>query len=88
MRDHQIGGLPVVEGPTKTIVGNLSIRDIRYLLLKPEIFSNFGALVVFDARSSNMPAILFAADPHSAQICISVSLKQSASHLSADCKSS
>ncbi|KAI5417022.1 SNF1- protein kinase regulatory subunit gamma-1-like [Lathyrus oleraceus] len=41
MRDHQIGGLPVVEGPTKTIVGNLSIRDIRYLLLKPEIFSNF-----------------------------------------------
>ncbi|KAI5436544.1 SNF1- protein kinase regulatory subunit gamma-1-like [Lathyrus oleraceus] len=41
MRDRQIGGLPVVEGPTKTIVGNLSIRDIRYLLLKPEIFSNF-----------------------------------------------
>ncbi|KAI5427566.1 SNF1- protein kinase regulatory subunit gamma-1-like [Lathyrus oleraceus] len=41
MRDHQIGGLPVVEGPTTIIVGNLSIRDIRYLLLKPEIFSNF-----------------------------------------------
>ncbi|XP_050909578.1 SNF1-related protein kinase regulatory subunit gamma-1-like [Lathyrus oleraceus] len=45
MRDHQIGGLPVVEGSTKTIVGNLSIRDIRYLLLKPEIFSNFRFLL-------------------------------------------
>jgi CBS domain-containing protein len=41
MRDNQIGGLPVVEGPAKRIVGNLSIRDIRYLLLKPELFSNF-----------------------------------------------
>ncbi|CAL5188561.1 unnamed protein product [Lathyrus oleraceus] len=48
MRDHQIGGLPVVEGSTKTIVGNLSIRDIRYLLLKPEIFSNFRNLTVMD----------------------------------------
>lgn len=41
MRDNQIGGLPVVEGPTKRIVGNLSIRDVRYLLLRPELFSNF-----------------------------------------------
>ncbi|MCH80543.1 SNF1-related protein kinase regulatory subunit gamma-1-like [Trifolium medium] len=48
MRDNQIGGLPVVEGPTKRIVGNLSIRDIRYLLLKPELFSNFRNLTVMD----------------------------------------
>lgn len=41
MRDNQIGGLPVVDGPKKKIVGNLSIRDIRYLLLKPELFTNF-----------------------------------------------
>ncbi|KAJ1386033.1 CBS domain [Sesbania bispinosa] len=41
MRDNQIGGLPVVEGPTKKIVGNLSIRDIRHLLLRPELFTNF-----------------------------------------------
>ena len=41
MRDNQIGGLPVVEGPKKKIVGNVSIRDIRYLLLEPELFSNF-----------------------------------------------
>ncbi|XP_052725127.1 SNF1-related protein kinase regulatory subunit gamma-1-like isoform X1 [Vigna angularis] len=40
MRDNKIGGLPVVEGPRKKVVGNVSIRDIRYLLLSPEI-TNF-----------------------------------------------
>ncbi|KAJ1423602.1 CBS domain [Sesbania bispinosa] len=48
MRDNQIGGLPVVEGPTKKIVGNLSIRDIRHLLLRPELFTNFRKLTVMD----------------------------------------
>ncbi|KAG6601414.1 SNF1-related protein kinase regulatory subunit gamma-1-like [Cucurbita moschata] len=48
MRDNHIGGLPVVEGPKNRIVGNISIRDIRYLLLKPEIFSNFRKLTVMD----------------------------------------
>lgn len=41
MKDYQIGGLPVVEGPQKKVVGNISIRDIRHLLLKPELFTNF-----------------------------------------------
>jgi len=41
MRDNKIGGLPIVEGPKKRIVGNLSIRDIRHLLLRPELFTNF-----------------------------------------------
>lgn len=42
MKDNQIGGLPVVEGTsTKKIFGNISIRDIRFLLLKPELFTNF-----------------------------------------------
>lgn len=48
MKDYQIGGLPVVEGTRKKIVGNLSMRDIRYLLLKPELFSNFRDLTVND----------------------------------------
>ncbi|XP_022643281.1 SNF1-related protein kinase regulatory subunit gamma-1-like isoform X1 [Vigna radiata var. radiata] len=47
MRDNKIGGLPVVEGPRKKIVGNVSIRDIRYLLLSPEI-TNFRQLTVMD----------------------------------------
>ncbi|KAD3642223.1 hypothetical protein E3N88_31447 [Mikania micrantha] len=48
MKDNQIGGLPVVEGPTKKIVGNLSIRDIRFLLLKQRLFTNFRKLTVKD----------------------------------------
>ncbi|PRQ40833.1 putative CBS domain-containing protein [Rosa chinensis] len=52
MRDNQIGGLPVVEGTKKQIVGNVSIRDIRHLLLKPELFSNFRKLTVRDFMST------------------------------------
>ncbi|KNA25535.1 hypothetical protein SOVF_003620 [Spinacia oleracea] len=48
MKDHHIGGLPVVEGPKRKIVGNLSIRDIRYLLLQPNLFSNYRHLTVND----------------------------------------
>ncbi|XP_047308599.1 SNF1-related protein kinase regulatory subunit gamma-1-like [Impatiens glandulifera] len=48
MKDNQIGGLPVVEGPKKKIVGNVSIRDIRFLLLKPQLFSKFSQLTVMD----------------------------------------
>ncbi|XP_047332873.1 SNF1-related protein kinase regulatory subunit gamma-1-like [Impatiens glandulifera] len=48
MKDNQIGGLPVVEGPTNKIVGNVSIRDIRFLLLKPHLFSSFSRLTVMD----------------------------------------
>ncbi|KAF8408065.1 hypothetical protein HHK36_007206 [Tetracentron sinense] len=48
MRDNQIGGLPVVEGPNRKIVGNISIRDIRFLLLEPGLFSNFRQLTVKD----------------------------------------
>ncbi|KDP21218.1 hypothetical protein JCGZ_21689 [Jatropha curcas] len=48
MRENQIGGLPVVEGPKKKIVGSLSIRDIRHLLLEPELFTNFRQLTVSD----------------------------------------
>ncbi|KAB2047892.1 hypothetical protein ES319_A13G077400v1 [Gossypium barbadense] len=52
MRDNHVGGLPVVEGPSKKIVGNVSIRDIRHLLLKPELFSNFRQLTVEDFIST------------------------------------
>ena len=51
MRDNQIGGLPVVRGARKKIVGNVSIRDIRYLLLKPELFSNFRYMTVKNSNS-------------------------------------
>ncbi|KAK6116466.1 hypothetical protein DH2020_049759 [Rehmannia glutinosa] len=48
MKDREIGGLPVMEGATRKIVGNISIRDVRFLLLKPELFTNFRELTVKD----------------------------------------
>lgn len=41
MEENVIGGLPIVEGPKRKIIGNLSIRDIRFLLLMPELFASF-----------------------------------------------
>lgn len=41
MKDNKIGGVPVVEEPGRKIVGNLTIKDIRFLLLQPDLFSNF-----------------------------------------------
>ncbi|KAL6983536.1 hypothetical protein U1Q18_016922 [Sarracenia purpurea var. burkii] len=52
MKDNQIGGLPVVEGPNRKIIGNLSIRDIRYLLLTSKLFANFRKLTVLDFMNS------------------------------------
>ncbi|KAL6577824.1 SNF1-related protein kinase regulatory subunit gamma-1-like [Orobanche minor] len=48
MKEKEIGGLPVMEGGTRKIIGNISIRDIRFLLLKPELFANFRELTVED----------------------------------------
>ncbi|XAR65161.1 hypothetical protein NMG60_11009174 [Bertholletia excelsa] len=48
MKDNEIGGLPVVDGPQKKVVGNVSIRDIRHLLLQSRLFSNFRQLTVMN----------------------------------------
>lgn len=56
MRDNKIGGLPVVKGPKKKIVGNISTRDIRYLLLKPELFSDFRKLTVENFMNTSVSA--------------------------------
>ncbi|KAK4423766.1 SNF1-related protein kinase regulatory subunit gamma-1-like [Sesamum alatum] len=48
MKDKEIGGLPVLEGSTRKIIGNISIRDIRILLLKPELFNSFREFTVKD----------------------------------------
>jgi CBS domain-containing protein len=39
MKERGVGGLPVVEGPDKKLKGNISIRDVRYLLLQPDLFA-------------------------------------------------
>ncbi|KAJ4974921.1 hypothetical protein NE237_008095 [Protea cynaroides] len=37
MRVNRVGGIPVVEGDGRKVIGNISIRDIRFLLTAPEI---------------------------------------------------
>ncbi|TKW15828.1 hypothetical protein SEVIR_5G213800v4 [Setaria viridis] len=48
MKDKKIGGVPVVEGPKRKLVGSVSIRDIRFLLLRPDLFSNFRQLTIIE----------------------------------------
>lgn len=48
MHENQIGGLPVVQGSTKKIIGNISMRDIQFLLLHRELFSKFRQLTALD----------------------------------------
>lgn len=40
MREKGIGGLPVVSGGNKP-VANISIRDIQFLLIAPEIYKDY-----------------------------------------------
>lgn len=48
MREKKIGGLPVVEVQRNKIIGNISMRDIRFLLLKQDLFPKFRQLTVLD----------------------------------------
>lgn len=48
MKDNKIGGVPVVEGPKRKLVGSVSIRDVRFLLLRPDLFSNFRQLTIIE----------------------------------------
>lgn len=70
MKDNQIGGLPVVEGAKRQIVGSVSIRDIRFLLLKPELFSSFRVLTVKDFMNTIASAI-----PHTGKVIRPITCK-------------
>eukprot|EP00249_Psilotum_nudum_P013454 c24340_g1_i3 orf=304-1608(+) len=48
MREKHIGGLPVVEGESRKIIGNISLRDVQFLLLKPTLFEQHKSLKVLD----------------------------------------
>lgn len=41
MRKKGIGGIPVVESGGRKAVGNISIRDVQFLLTTPEIYREF-----------------------------------------------
>lgn len=41
MRRKGVGGVPVVESGGRKAIGNISIRDIQFLLIAPEIYKNY-----------------------------------------------
>lgn len=41
MRKKRIGGLPVIENGGSKAVGNISLRDIQFLLKAPEIYHDY-----------------------------------------------
>ncbi|CAN6464793.1 unnamed protein product [Victoria cruziana] len=44
MREQGIGGLPVVDSSGWKPLGNISIRDVQYLLTAPEIYKDFRSI--------------------------------------------
>lgn len=44
MRQKGIGGLPVVESGGSKAIGNISIRDIQFLLIAPEIYRDYRSI--------------------------------------------
>ncbi|XP_052175269.1 SNF1-related protein kinase regulatory subunit gamma-1 [Diospyros lotus] len=44
MRQRRVGGIPVIESGGSKAVGNISIRDIQFLLTAPEIYKNYRSI--------------------------------------------
>lgn len=49
MQEKGIGGLPVVDESGKKAIGNISIRDVQYLLTAPEIYKDYRSLFLFSS---------------------------------------
>ncbi|KAI5077787.1 hypothetical protein GOP47_0007611 [Adiantum capillus-veneris] len=47
-RERRIGGLPVLDSQNGKIVGNISLQDVQYLLLKADLFARHRALTVLE----------------------------------------
>lgn len=41
MRKNRIGGVPVIENGGNKAVGNISLRDVQFLLTAPEIYHDY-----------------------------------------------
>ncbi|KAK4256957.1 hypothetical protein QN277_006611 [Acacia crassicarpa] len=48
MRKKRIGGVPVIERDGDKAVGNISLRDVQFLLTAPEIFHDYRTITVKD----------------------------------------
>ncbi|EFJ31456.1 hypothetical protein SELMODRAFT_139940 [Selaginella moellendorffii] len=76
MREKNVGGLPVVKGEQKELVGNISMRDIRFLLLQPELCSRRRELTVYDFMHSAKSSTH---DPHPALMMPPITCEESTS---------
>lgn len=47
MRQKGIGGLPVVQSGGNKAIGNISIRDIQFLLIAPEIYNEYRFVIYY-----------------------------------------
>ncbi|XP_058763533.1 SNF1-related protein kinase regulatory subunit gamma-1-like [Vicia villosa] len=48
MRKERVGGVPVIKRGGNTPVGNISLRDVQFLLTAPEIYHDYRAITVKD----------------------------------------
>ncbi|KAF7833974.1 SNF1-related protein kinase regulatory subunit gamma-1 [Senna tora] len=48
MRKKRVGGVPVIERGSSRAVGNISLRDVQFLLTAPEIYHDYRAITVKD----------------------------------------
>uniref|UniRef100_A0A0C9QV72 TSA: Wollemia nobilis Ref_Wollemi_Transcript_7419_1472 transcribed RNA sequence n=1 Tax=Wollemia nobilis TaxID=56998 RepID=A0A0C9QV72_9CONI len=48
MREKGMGGLPIVDKEGNQLVGNISLRDIQFLLVAPEIYKEFRSVTAKD----------------------------------------
>ncbi|KAJ3671126.1 hypothetical protein LUZ60_008552 [Juncus effusus] len=48
MTENYIAGLPIFEGPNRKLVGNLSVRAVRFVLLRPDLFVDIRDLTVME----------------------------------------
>lgn len=47
MGEQGVGGVPVVDSGGRKAVGNISLRDIQFLLIAPEIYKDFRFVALF-----------------------------------------
>jgi CBS domain-containing protein len=49
MREKGVGGLPVMDTSGTKAIGNISIRDVQYLLAAPKIYKQYRFVTLMHA---------------------------------------
>ena len=47
MRKNRVGAIPIVDSSGIKVVGNISIRDVQFLLTAPEIYHDYRFVAPF-----------------------------------------